>query len=245
MKKVLLLILALTIAVGLYIFRTSPTPKPLIVKTVISPPPIYKTVSIVRPLYPFSIHTGGVRSLVEFRDLLLSDPKIFQHFSGFSLASARFEQLAKPECAFVSFRKDGLIRWTKQCIQIPAGELILTDGKIRILARCANRISNTPEVPTESVDLKALITPQVTVIPPPDGTLFTSMFPPDFTVQPPPSVTKPPIPFAPPIYPPPICVTCGPKKPPTSVPEPRSITMFGVMTAAAILAATRSKRWVQ
>ncbi len=157
------------------------------------------------PVYPHSLVPGGVHSIAELR-AVLHDTAISDQFPDFDLSEARLVRLKTDRLAYVSFRKDGKIYWTKKPVLLRAGELIITDGHYSIRAQCGNGISFVPMAPTEDVNLAGLEIPDPPVGPTPPG--FTS------TLYP----TAPPMPPVEPIQiwpgPPPV----GPPSPPMTGP---------------------------
>jgi hypothetical protein len=111
-----------------------------------------------RLVYPLSIVPGGVRSIEELKRAMLND-LVARNFSGFDLSQARFERLRQPECSYVSFRGKRGVAWTRRCIVLPAGELVLTDGRLRFRTKCGNRISTKQQVPTADLDTAQLEIP--------------------------------------------------------------------------------------
>ena len=49
--------------------------------------------------------------------------------------------------AYVSYRKDERIYWTKNKVRLHKGELVLTDGQTVIRSRCGNQVCETPQSP--------------------------------------------------------------------------------------------------
>jgi hypothetical protein len=101
-----------------------------------------------RTTEPHSFIRGGIRSVAQFQLALNADAALAAQFPGFDFARAHFEVLQKPECAFVAYRTGNQFAWTKKCLWLKAGELILTDGHYRVRAKCGNLLAFTPQVPT-------------------------------------------------------------------------------------------------
>ncbi len=113
---------------------------------------------IVRAVYPYSVIPGGAWSRAELVGALGRDPVAAAHYRGFRAETAHVEWMPEARAAYVSFRKDGRIYWTRHTVTLAAGEAVLSDGESLARARCGNRISFTPQQPAgEDVDLE---TPQ-------------------------------------------------------------------------------------
>jgi len=103
--------------------------------------PVYLSPSVVstRPVtvYKLSVTPGGVWSIKEA-----------------GLRSGEVVTLKHDMQAYVSFKRNGVMYWTKKPVLIHAGEKIVTDGVTTIRARCGNFIKTTPQVPvdTDTVD---------------------------------------------------------------------------------------------
>jgi hypothetical protein len=92
----------------------------------------------------------------QLQTAVAGDQDLADHFKDFDFSKARFTVLDKDSCAYVSLRKDNKIRWTARCVTLHKGELILTDGRILIRARCGNRISYIPQAPIDPVPVDEL-----------------------------------------------------------------------------------------
>ncbi|MDE3166703.1 MAG: hypothetical protein KGN36_12930 [Acidobacteriota bacterium] len=113
---------------------------------------------IVRAVYPYSVIPGGAWSRAELVGALGRDPVAAAHYRGFRAETAHVEWMPEARAAYVSFRKDGRIYWTRHTVTLAAGEAVLSDGESLARARCGNRISFTPQQPAgPEVDLE---TPQ-------------------------------------------------------------------------------------
>jgi hypothetical protein len=91
---------------------------------------------------------GGVVSAKELQAALQQDPVVAKHYSDFQTKSARIVRLARERHAYVSYRLGNRIYWTRKKVALQAGETLFTDGKHLVRARCGNRISETPGVPS-------------------------------------------------------------------------------------------------
>ena len=100
-----------------------------------------QTAKSKRPVYNYSVVRGGVRTPQELREATLRDPQVASHYAGFRFEKARMVHLQEPVLAYLSYRRNGQIFWTKTKHRLNAGEPVITDGEISGRARCANRIS--------------------------------------------------------------------------------------------------------
>src|SRR5579872_5315341 len=98
----------------------------------------------MRPVYPYSVIRGGVYSAGELSNALRTDPVAAAHYADFGSAHVQLVQLTEARRAYVSFRKDDRIYWTRKPILLAQGETVLSDGNHQARARCGNRISATP-----------------------------------------------------------------------------------------------------
>ena len=101
-----------------------------------------------RPVYAYSVIPGGIASAKELQTALHQDPVVAEHYSDFQTHSARIVRLARTRHVYVSYRLGNRIYWTRKKVTLHAGESLFTDGKRLARARCGNRISETPAVPT-------------------------------------------------------------------------------------------------
>jgi len=101
-----------------------------------------------RIIYPFSIVPGGIRSVAELKDDMAADPALAAHYAGFDLGRARMALLSRDRFAYMSYRKDNRIYWTKKKLRLAKGEAVITDGTLIIRSRCGNRASDVPASPT-------------------------------------------------------------------------------------------------
>lgn len=101
-----------------------------------------------RPRYRYSVVAGGVRSRDEVLRAVASDKLVQAHYGGIQLRRLHLVPLNGPRAAFVSYRRDGRVFWTRRKIRLRVGEELLTDGEHLIRARCGNRISAVAMKPT-------------------------------------------------------------------------------------------------
>jgi hypothetical protein len=167
-----------------------------------------------RPVYPYSIIPGGVRSVKELKNAIAHDPVVKAHYRDFDLASARIVRLTEDRAVHVSYRRGGGIYWTKKKITLFKGETLITDGKNASRTRCGNRISDPPVAPS-SPDEPATALFDEPVTPPP-----TAPLPPPYASTPvTPSGSVPIVPIIP-IFPGGGSPPPGGHKPPNPPPIP-------------------------
>jgi|SRR5579863_798993 len=203
-----------------------------------------------RILYPYSVIPGGVRNSAELRNAVAHDEVVAEHYSDFDLRAVRVTRLKQARAVFVSYRVGTRIFWTKNRMNLPAGETVVTDGEHMARTRCGNRISEGPVAPVlnnepspEAMELPAdggllpaaesspespLIVPPTTAIVVPQlspGSVFIPIVPPLFPVGGTPSSPGIPTSSVPP--------SNGPPAPPPPLPpapistlEPSAILML-------------------
>jgi hypothetical protein len=106
------------------------------------------------PVYRYSVIPGGAHSRAELVDAINRDEVVADHYRTVSLERVREESLTQARQAYVSYRINGRVYWTKHKVTLPAGEAILTDGKTTIRARCGNCIADEPQLPTAEEEPK-------------------------------------------------------------------------------------------
>jgi hypothetical protein len=197
-----------------------------IVSDVVPPPPAPIVVqpdslltTVVKPRF-YGFVPGGVQAVGQFKRALSADAALAAQFPGFDWSRAHFEVLSKSECVYIAFRKGDQFAWTNRCKMLYRGELILTDGRYRIRAACANKISFGPQVPTIPPDdpgNSVEIPPIDATTPPIDATIPPTQLPSaPIGVLPP--VPSTPITVLPPPPSPPIFCCAVPVPPVTKVP---------------------------
>ena len=183
-----------------------------------------------RVLYPYSVIPGGVRNSAELRNAVAHDDTVAQHYADFNLDNARVMQLPGARAVFVSYRVGNRIFWTKNRLNLPSGETVVTDGEHLARTRCGNRLSDVPigpvlakepfpeamEIPAdggllaapESLSELPLAVPPTTAIvapPQPAGSIYIPIVPPLFPIGGTPSTPG---------------IPSGPLPPPTGTPPP-------------------------
>jgi hypothetical protein len=102
-------------------------------------------------VYPFSLVAGGVYSAADLKRALATSESLRSHYKNFDFKHVRLIRIRNNTPAFVSYRKDGKIFWTKRKLTIHSGELVLADGHYLVRARCANQISFVPQTPIDPI----------------------------------------------------------------------------------------------
>ncbi len=196
---------------------------------------------------------NSIKSVEDFQRTVLNDKVLLAHYSGFDWNNARLGKRDEEVLAFVSHRRDEVIKKTSKPIKLPKGDGYITDGTHTARTFCCNDIILSPAAgpPPEDVVVGFL-----SGMPPlEEGTLdpLPLTLPPEtFTLDPLP-LTLPPEtvssyrypsgnshpPTSPPISP--------PAAPPTQpVPEPATLILFGAGLFVLVITTwkknTRNKR---
>jgi hypothetical protein len=100
-----------------------------------------------RPNYRYSVVRGGTYTPDEVEGVIDVDAVVAAHYAGVNPDDLRVEYLSAPISAHVSYRIGDDIYWTRRPVSLPAGERVLTDGKVMIRARCGNMVSMEPMLP--------------------------------------------------------------------------------------------------
>lgn len=204
-----------------------------------------------RPVFPYSIVPGGVRSAAELQAAAKADAVVAKHYADFRIAQARTVHLDRPLAMFVSYRRNNQVFWTKNRMVIPAGETLISDGENLARVRCGNRLSPialkpvaASEPTTEELNEPKFLPPLLAQMLPDDGGAFFPV-PPANALPPGPrgsnaalSPVFPPIllPGVPPLTPE------SPVTPPVSTPEPGSLALLAAGAALISLLATLAVR---
>jgi hypothetical protein len=105
-----------------------------------------------RPIFRHSVVPGGVYTADELRNVLVQDAIAATHYQGLNPNAVRVETVKQERFAYVSYRKNDQIYWTRNKVRLSEGETILTDGANEIRARCGNCISETPQLPVAEIE---------------------------------------------------------------------------------------------
>lgn len=98
-----------------------------------------------RLVFPYSVVPGGVETPEEGVSAARRDPLVAAHYRGFDFKRAVATKLDRPRLAYVSYRLNGRIYWTRKKHTIAAGEQVITDGTNFIRGRCGNRLNDAPQ----------------------------------------------------------------------------------------------------
>jgi hypothetical protein len=110
-----------------------------------------------RLVYPYSVVPGGIASLDELKRAIAADPTIAAHYAGFDLSNARVTSLGRDRLAYVSYRKDNRIFWTRKKVRLAKSEQVITDGVRIIRERCGNLVSEWEQSPTSPSEPPAAV----------------------------------------------------------------------------------------
>ncbi|MCX6629854.1 MAG: hypothetical protein NTW28_19730, partial [Candidatus Solibacter sp.] len=91
-----------------------------------------------RAVYPYSVIRGGAYSVAELDAALRADSVAAAHYAVFDRAQMH------------------ITYWTRRKVQLAAEEPLLTDGVHSARARCGNRVSLTPQDPTQAREPSAI-----------------------------------------------------------------------------------------
>lgn len=97
-----------------------------------------------RAVFPYSVVAGGVHSVQELRSAIAHDPIVAEHYKDFDLSKAHVMRLAVTRDAYVSYRIGSRIYWTRKTLVLPAGERVITDGRLIARTRCGNQVADRP-----------------------------------------------------------------------------------------------------
>lgn len=110
-----------------------------------------------RPMYPYSVVSGGVRDVAELKFVAEHDPIVASHYAGFDYARARLVRVALDRSVFVSYRVGNHVYWTRRRVALKKGETLLTDGKMTARTRCGNRVEETPQQESSKMEPPAVM----------------------------------------------------------------------------------------
>ena len=105
-----------------------------------------------RPIYNGSVVPGGVYSADELRRAMQHDRVVASHYRDAAVAELRPVTLTAGRAAYVSYRVNNQVYWTRQRVWLRAGETVLTDGTTVVRARCGNCVSDAQLGPVAAVD---------------------------------------------------------------------------------------------
>lgn len=108
-------------------------------------------------IYNYSLIPGGVANVDDFCEQIQNEPA----FAGFNCNTANEFKLHSDIRVFMTFKKNGVIYWTKAPVLVKAGERVYTDGQRSFLARCANEIRFVPQMPSLEIEESEITVPTV------------------------------------------------------------------------------------
>jgi hypothetical protein len=97
-----------------------------------------------RPVYPYSVIPGGVRSLAELKRDMEKDAVVARQYRSFDFQRAHLLQVSEKQAMYVSYRVGQKIYWTRRTVSLHPGETLISDGKMVVRARCGNRVAKAP-----------------------------------------------------------------------------------------------------
>lgn len=104
------------------------------------------------PVYRYSVVPGGVHSPRELQLASADDYVVRTLYNGVNFPLVHEHRLATDTILYISYRKGLHVFWTKGTHVLHAGEVVYTDGKRLVRARCGNLLSLTPRYPTEPTE---------------------------------------------------------------------------------------------
>jgi hypothetical protein len=238
MKKFLIYVAvftALLLASGIIRSLLSDSVPPPQIEQPYVPFTIPPTHPVQHAVYGHSIIPGGVHDISQ----------AVSAYPEMDASKIHFETLPHSVIVHTTYSRNGKRYWTRRTEVLPAGQLVLTDGKKWILARCGNEISYNPPPPTaltEDVPPSDLNTPVFVpdpippdIAPPVETVYLPPVTPPAAppvvaqNVPPPTSIYVPNVPL------PGLCCAINPPlvpiPPPLNTPEPPTLwqTGFGLI----------------
>jgi hypothetical protein len=101
-----------------------------------------------RANFNYSVIPGGARSVQELAHAIKTDSVVADAYRDVDPDTMRPETVPADRMAYVSYRKNDRVFWTKKKVRIYEGETILSNGQTEIRGRCGNGISLEPLLPT-------------------------------------------------------------------------------------------------
>lgn len=199
------------------------------------------------PTQSYALIPTGVGSPQDVRAAMANDETLREHYAGFHLERAVMRVLVHDQSAYVSYRKNAQIFWTKHPVLLHQGEFVLDDGTLMVRARCGNRIATFPQISTSPpVIFAKLQPPDMFLVPPPEVPIEAGAPPVLPPLTPPPPTIVPPLPPVVPIF----YIPPGPGgggggshlPPPVNIPEPPTIELAAVAVACLVFLRFRRRR---
>jgi PEP-CTERM motif-containing protein len=109
-----------------------------------------------RPVYRYSVVSGGVRDASELKWMAQHDAVVASHYAGFDYNRARVVRVPLAHTAYISYRIGDKVYFTRHRVTLKKGETVITDGKITARTRCGNRVEESPQQATSSLEPPAV-----------------------------------------------------------------------------------------
>lgn len=93
---------------------------------------------------------NSVTSVESFRNLVVKDPVLSRHYSGFHWDAAKIGSQNEEVWTYVSYRKGETIKRTSKPIRLPKGDRYITDGNLLVRTFCCNDYDLASGTPIES-----------------------------------------------------------------------------------------------
>ena len=97
-----------------------------------------------RPVYPYSVIPGGVRSVAELKRDMEEDPVVRRQYQDFKFQRAHLLQVSNKQAMYASYRIGQKVYWTRKRVSLHSGETLISDGTIVVRTRCGNRVAEKP-----------------------------------------------------------------------------------------------------
>jgi hypothetical protein len=105
-----------------------------------------------RPVYPYSVISGGAYSVAELDAALRRDMVASAHYAAFHRDGLRMTNAPGPMLKYASYRIGSSVYWTSHPVHVSAGESLITDGTKLARARCGNQLSDSPRQPVTRME---------------------------------------------------------------------------------------------
>ena len=79
-----------------------------------------------------------VHSVKDFHEIVMRDPLLTWHFTGFNWEKAEMGQLSRAIWTHVTYRKNGHLGVTRKVLKLPKGDGFITDGDRWVRTYCCN-----------------------------------------------------------------------------------------------------------
>ena len=100
----------------------------------------------------------SIKTVNDFKNIVMEDSVLFEHFQYFQWDKARIEVSDKDISAIVTHRSNSTILPTKKTILIPSGDKFITDGRITVRTHCCNDVITNPKTnPVNNSEPKPIV----------------------------------------------------------------------------------------